>query len=116
MEMQARTETTGKGCCKETSHLINGKKNHHEGDQTSALTVPDAVGAQKLLRWASSSAINPHSWLCLHQSTYRNLSHPHPSMHPFTGIYIRCRQPQPLPPYKSLLAWSGNQLLLVLLL
>lgn len=63
---------------------------------------------------ASSRAIYLQSWLCLHQSTLP--SHPQPSMHPFSGIHTRFRQPKPFPPHKSLLACSGIQLLLVLLL
>lgn len=71
---------------------------------------------QKLPGRVSSSAIYLQSWLCLHQSTCRDLSHPHPSRHPFTGIYTRRRQPEPSPPHKSLLACFGIQFLWVLLL
>lgn len=110
-----RPETRGESCCKETSHLINEKKKKI----TVKVTKPQlwlCQNTQELPGRASSSAIYLQSWLCLHQSTSRGLSHPHPSRHPFTGINTRCRQPEPSPPHKSLLASFGIQFLLVLLL
>lgn len=75
-----------------------------------------AVGAQKLPGRASSSAIYLQCWLCLHQSSCRDLSHLHPSTPSLLAFTQGAGSLSLHPPHKSLLACSGIQLLLVLLL